>query len=403
MKRGEEIDLDSRWHVLVSVGDRYRGVLDGSPPDLRRRWLHYPTQPDPVQAGIDVMATFVRNACAPEGDFQFDNAPLVSVITPTHGHGANLDRCLESLKRQSYQNWEWVVYTNGRGVWSRCDGWQEMRQFQTLNPEKIVLVSDDDVPPSVGAIKRRAFGVARGQLLLELDHDDELTPNALADLVQASIDHPECGFFYSDCAEVIDGTYEPIVYGEGWGKGYGSYRTEDTPVVGEPGAPTGSLLLTNVTNYPPVNLTTLSHIVGVPNHFRAWRRSAYHQAGGHSPELFVADDYELLLRTFLTTRMCHVTKLGYIQHQRRGDGAANTQDDRRPEIQRLVRWIWDHYEAKVTERELDLRVGNWAYDPKHLEVRWPSFSPRNFQAVRWPSFSPRNFQLIRHSDETTEG
>lgn len=365
---GTALDLDSRWHVVVTTGQKNAQLLLKQPPDMRRRWLHYDEAADPNAVGAAIVYCFLRNACSPEGDFQFPNAPLVSIITPTHGHGANLARCLESLKRQTYRNWEWVIYCNGDAALNVRDAavTAAVSDWAVLNPEKIALIDDEFVPPSVGAIKRRAFGVARGQLLLELDHDDELTPNALQDLVDASLAHPECGFFYSDCAEVIDGTYEPIVYGEGWGKGYGSYRVEDVSTVA--GAPSA---LTNVTNYPPINLTTLSHIVGVPNHFRAWRRSAYHQAGGHSPELFVADDYELLLRTFLTTRMCHITKLGYIQHERRGV-TMNTQDSRRPEIQRLVRNIWMlHYEAKVVDRVRAMENADPDLDPEHLEVRWP--------------------------------
>jgi hypothetical protein len=124
-------------------------------------------------------------------------------------------------------------------------------------------------------------------------------------------------------------------------------------------------VLPNVTNYPPINATTLSHIVGVPNHFRAWRRAAYHAAGGHSPGLFVADDYELILRTFLATRFCHIQKLGYIQHETTG---VNSQDSRRPEIQRLVRWIWGAYRAQVVER-CERLVKDGEKNPEHLEVR----------------------------------
>lgn len=377
----KDMDLDSRMHVIVTVGAKNANLLSKQPPDMRRRWLHYDEGVDPNRVGVDIVTTFLRNACDPEGDFQFPDKPLVSVVTPTHGHGANLARCLESLKRQSYQNWEWVIYCNGGNLDEQENAVPAaVWNWGNLNPEKLTSIFDPDVPPSVGAVKRRAFGVARGQLLLEFDHDDELTPNALDDLVKASLDHPECGFFYSDCAEVIDGTYEPIVYGEGWGKGYGSYREEWLPVFRGTnqwgGEEQVDQRLTNVTNYPPINLTTLSHIVGTPNHFRAWRRSAYHAAGGHSPELFVADDYELILRTFLTTRMCHIEKLGYIQHERRG-GAENTQDARRKEIQRLVRNIWHlHYEDRVEAHVANVLMEDaWLRpavdDIEHLEVRWP--------------------------------
>ncbi len=85
----------------------------------------------------------------------------------------------------------------------------------------------------------------------------------------------------------------------------------------------------------------------MPNHLRAWRRDEYWRIGGHNPNLHVADDYELIIRTFLHAEMRHIPKLCYIQYLNTG---SNTQDARRSEIQRLVRSIREYYEPQIQAR-----------------------------------------------------
>jgi hypothetical protein len=97
----------------------------------------------------------------------------------------------------------------------------------------------------------------------------------------------------------------------------------------------------------------------MPNHARAWTREAYFAAGGHNPEVHVADDYELCIRTFLTTRMIHVKRLGYIQHI--STSGSNTQRVRNKEIQRLVRYFAYEYDTEIHERFEELEVDDYIW------------------------------------------
>ena len=65
----------------------------------------------------------------------------------------------------------------------------------------------------------------------------------------------------------------------------------------------------DVANTPNINPKTIRHIVGVPNHVRAWRRNVYFEIGCQNRGLAIADDYELVVRTFLKTKMCRIRKL----------------------------------------------------------------------------------------------
>jgi hypothetical protein len=163
------------------------------------------------------------------------------------------------------------------------------------------------------------------------------------------------GFIYTDFAECFEGG-EKVEYPPGWGFGYGSYRTE-----------IHNGMEYSVVNCPHINAKTIRHIVAAPNHVRSWRTSAYHLAGGHSPLIHVADDYELMLRTFLTTRMGHIPKMSYIQYR---NLEGNTHQSRNQEIQRLVRHFSMAYDSRIHQRLLELKVDDFVWD---LAERQPTF------------------------------
>jgi len=211
-------------------------------------------------------------------------------------------------------------------------------------------------------VKRRACGAANGAILVELDHDDELTPDCLRWVVNARQAFPEAGFFYTDCAEIHeDGANH--TYGGPWGMGFGSYRQEEWR---------GHVY--DVTNYPDINSLTLRHIVGVPNHVRAWTREAYWASGGHHADVHVCDDYELLLRTFLATRMVHIRRFGYLQYMN-GESSGNTHRTRNREIQRLVRWFRGAYDRRIHARLLELGVDDWVWRGGEVDLGAPMPDP----------------------------
>jgi hypothetical protein len=135
-------------------------------------------------------------------------------------------------------------------------------------------------------------------------------------------------------------------YPDGFAFGYGSYRRE-----GE----------WDVNVCVGVNPKTIRHIVGVPNHIRAWRKETYHAVGGHNRRLTIADDYELIVRTFLKTKFCHIESLGYIQYIYNNESGQNTHDATRGDIQRRVRSIANHYNHDIAQRFYQLGVRDWAY------------------------------------------
>ena len=86
----------------------------------------------------------------------------ISVFTPTH-NPRFLDLCYESLCRQTYTDWEWIVLLNGRsaGVASGEAGRAHHRVARRGRSW-------------CGRRQARRMQRATGDMLVELDHDDEL-------------------------------------------------------------------------------------------------------------------------------------------------------------------------------------------------------------------------------------
>lgn len=341
-----------RPHVILTFGPigNFPRLL-AMPIEVRRRWVNFEdAPPDPARLAEIACNVFVDIATRQ----RFPAEPLVSVFTPTYRTGNRINRAFASLRAQSYPNWEWVLF----------DDLPDDETFQRLNElaltDSRLRVYRAGVPCGViGEVKRRACGLARGSILVELDHDDELTPMCLRHVVDAFQRFPDAGFAYSDCAEIFEDG-ENAVYGASYAFGFGSYRAEE--LRGHSYA---------VTNYPSINAKTVRHIVGMPNHVRAWRKDAYERAGGYASEVHVADDYELCIRTFLTTRMIHIKKFGYIQYLTRSQ--ENTQRKRNKEIQRLVRLFQGRYDEQIHARFVELGVDDFIWRNGRLD--WTIANP----------------------------
>jgi O-antigen biosynthesis protein len=325
-------------HVIFTFGEnRTFPELERQPLSVRRRWVHFGDPvPAPGELASKALGVFVDVTTRD----RFPHLPLVSVFTPTYLSGERIERAFESLRAQTYTNWEWVLYDDSPGD----DTWDRIADMRTRDARVKVFRSDR---PSgrIGEVKRRCCGLTSGSILVELDHDDELLPSCLADVVEAFNAHPEAGFAYSDCAEIFENGTNAS-YGNSFAFGFGSYRSERYR---------GHDYL--VTNYPSINAKTVRHIVGMPNHVRAWRRETYHAAGGHAPEVHVADDYELLLRTFLVTRFVHIKRFGYIQYL--GNSEENTHRRRNREIQRAVHLFAGRFEGQIRQRFDELGVNDF--------------------------------------------
>jgi hypothetical protein len=213
---------------------------------------------------------------------------MLSVIVPTH-NPRFLRSAVDSVLAQTLTDFELVIVPNG-GV--RLGG--------ILPEDPRIRVVEYDGPPLVGAIKRFAFKAASGSLLVELDHDDLLAPQALQAIAQAFSDS-ETSFVYSNFAVFREETGEPVVYDAYYGWAY-----RDTEVLGR--------RVKEAIAFEP-SPAALSYVWYAPHHVRAWRREAYLQTGGHDPAMAICDDHDLLIRTYLEGRMKRIDECLYLQRE----------------------------------------------------------------------------------------
>jgi glycosyltransferase involved in cell wall biosynthesis len=284
------------------------------------------------------------------------DGPLVTVFTATKDIGAEIDTAYRSLLGQTYDRWEWVVVDDSE----RADTGERIEALAGAPASKGRIRLYRQFPPSgsIGATKAAAGALSRGEVLVELDHDDELTAEALEVVAATFLAHPDVDFVYSDWVDVSDGpNAEPLLYPAGWGFGLGAYATE---IVARRRVP--------VALAPPMTWETIRHIISAPNHLRAWRRDFYRRIGGHDHTLHVADDYELVVRTFLQGTMARLPRPLYVQHH--SPDQSNASRVRNADIQELV-----GREATRYAHALDRRCTSLGLTPSEQPFSWTDSRP----------------------------
>lgn len=282
-----------------------------------------------------------------------DLNPEISIFTPTYKSFNKFNRLYTSLLEQSIRDWEWIVIDDSP------DDLNYNHMCEVVGKDhRVKLYKSNRRDALVGSTKRQAASLCNGKYLMEVDHDDELHHLALEACIRAFEKYPDAGFCYCDSAEVFeDGGI--VDYGNSFAMNEGLHY--DYFYRGRKLRPASV----------PINASTIRHIVGAPNHFRCWERNTYFQLQRHNNKFAVVDDYELLVRTFLHTRMIHIKNCLYIQYM--NSGGNNTQEPRRQEIQRLVDRVQNHYDTDIHKRILELGGVDWMWaDGKsHLYMNSP--------------------------------
>lgn len=344
-----KLNINRGFDCLITVGDIGNfDELNALPYEIRKKWCHTEDFNEKEISDL-IINTFLLNNGRQGGE------KLFSIFTCAFNTPKNvIMRLYESLKRQTYKNWNWWILDDSKTQTTA-------EYLEKLHDPRITVFRNFTNHGNIGFNKHSIAMLCDGDYLVEVDHDDELTSDCLEKLLEC-YEQSDADFVYSDCLEIIDGA--PIWYGDNFSFGQGYYRDETVE---------GKEYKNVAITCRNINIKSIRGIYALPNHVRTWKKEFYHKIGGHYSDLSVLDDMDVVIRTFLNGKIAKVDKVLYIQNQ--GESRANGRGDtatgsRLNEIARtniLLKW---KYEIPIHERILEL-IGEdpvWDEEIKESDV-----------------------------------
>lgn len=141
----------------------------------------------------------------------FDCEPLISIVVPLYKTPVQyLDALVQSVKAQTYSNWE-LCLSDGSGK-SESDndaGGAVQPPLRAMlghlqGADSRIRVVTSDTPLGISDNTNQALSIAKGEYIAFADHDDLLAPNALYENVKVINEHSDVQFIYSD-EDKVDG------------------------------------------------------------------------------------------------------------------------------------------------------------------------------------------------------
>src|SRR4029453_8252448 len=209
--------------------------------------------------------------------------PMISIIVPVYNPEPNwLRDAIESVRAQYYDNWQLCIADDA----SSKQGVRALLADYDNDPRiKVVFKPANE---GISAASNAALALAEGEYVAFLDHDDELSPDALYQVVQLLNERRDLDFIYSD---------------------------EDKR------DPKGALASPF---FKPDWSPDLEYSSNYVTHFSVYRRDIVENTGGFRSEFDGSQDYDLALRvTEQTDKMGHIRKILYTWRMVPGSAASS--------------------------------------------------------------------------------
>ena len=198
--------------------------------------------------------------------------PLISVLVPVYETGEKwLRLCIESVLNQQYPHWELCIADD-------CSTSPHVRKIleeYSLRDARIKTIFRTE-NGHIARATNSALELATGEFVALLDHDDELTADALLEVAIAHNEDPAAGWLYSDEDKIDEDNFcsDPF-FKPDWS--------------------------------PEYFLTCMYTC-----HLGVYRTAAVHEIGGFRAEVNGAQDYDLALRLMARKiRVHHIPKVLY--------------------------------------------------------------------------------------------
>ena len=257
----------------------------------------------------------------------FSHKPLISIVLPVYNiEEKYLRKCLESVLRQIYENWELCAADDA----SPAPHVRRILEEYARKDKRIKIVFRAE-NGHISAASNSALEIACGEFTALLDHDDELSEDALFHIVREINNFPDAAFLYSD-EDMIDAEnrhFEPK-FKPDWSRDF----------------------------FYSVNYVT---------HLAVYRTDILREIGGFRTGFEGSQDYDLALRfteQIQETRIRHIPKILY--HWRAVEGSVAHSTEAKPYAhENARRALAEHFERagkKASVRRGIYELHRVAYD-----------------------------------------
>lgn len=265
--------------------------------------------------------------------------PLISIILPVYNVGENwLRRCLETVHFQLYENWELCI-ADDKSTAPHVAA--VLNEFVAKDARVKVVFHEEN--GHISAASNSALALATGEFCVLLDHDDELSEDALFYVAKELNDHPETGFIYSD-EDLIDEN---------------GRRSEPS--------------------FKPDFSLDLLYSLNMVTHLSAYRTDVLRDVGGFRQGFEGSQDYDLALRVIERIgehQIRHIPKILY--HWRAIQGSVALSADEKPYAHDRARIaLQEHFER--TGREATVERGIYQFH----RVEYPRPDSSRLSVIRW--------------------
>jgi GT2 family glycosyltransferase/2-polyprenyl-3-methyl-5-hydroxy-6-metoxy-1,4-benzoquinol methylase len=221
--------------------------------------------------------------------------PTISIIVPVFNTEPRwLEQAIESVRRQIYDKWELCLADDGS---SRRDTRQVLRRYRRRGLLRRYLLRDPRVKVvflkgnrGIAKASNEALRLATGGFVGLLDHDDELKPDALLEVVKLLNANRELDYIYTDEDK----------------------KDEDEQLV-EP-------------FFKPDWSPDLLECINYVTHFSVYRREVLDAVGAFREGYEGSQDYDLVLRVSeITDKIAHIPKPLYTWRKIPGSAAGSVE------------------------------------------------------------------------------
>jgi glycosyltransferase involved in cell wall biosynthesis len=207
------------------------------------------------------------------------STPLVSIVLPTYNGSTYLREAIDSCLTQTYPNWELVLVDD-----SSVDETPQIIAEYVARDGRIRSIrhqTNRKLPEALNT----GHAAARGEYLMWTSDDNRFLATAIEELTRYLENHPTIGLVYADSVLIDEA---------------GRY----------------------VRDYPAQPASALAYMNAIGPCF-LYPRRVYEVVGAYSADLFLAEDYDYMLRIYRQFEVAHLPRTLY-EYRWHGDSLTNS-------------------------------------------------------------------------------